>query len=223
MPRAKMLETVAAHRESHVTAHEALALLGALINDYVHSLAEETATIETGAAGNQSTNAANEALDSGAEEHTAHGPVSAGGSVSVAPDSLNATSDGDGAMNAESSNSSLVGTGTAKDPESLRSSLREQLKTTLSAFSVPLEMTDAEVLTELMPPEVALQSGTRAELLAEVHELRTQVGRVGRVRLSSISRAQLGPHALLALLRDSRLLPRGPIVAASGRGDCALC
>lgn len=223
MPRAKMLETVAAHRESHVTAHEALALLGALINDYVHSLAEETATIETGAAGNQSTNAANEALDSGAEEHTAHVQVSADGSVSVAPDSLNATSDGDGAMNAESSNSSLVGTGTAKDPESLRSSLREQLKTTLSAFSVPLEMTDAEVLTELMPPEVALQSGTRAELLAEVHELRTQLRDEAIARSVEDLRIRIALPNALTMFDGSATAPSiNDASALSGRSSLVL-
>eukprot|EP00962_Isochrysis_galbana_P053038 scaffold24502_cov62-Isochrysis_galbana.AAC.1 len=55
----------------------------------------------------------------------------------------------------------------AGDVASLQASVTEHLKTTLWAFSVPLEMSDGEVLSELMPVGLAVGAGTRAELLAD--------------------------------------------------------
>ena len=37
MPRERLLETVAAHRDSHTVAHEALARLGGVLKEWRHS------------------------------------------------------------------------------------------------------------------------------------------------------------------------------------------
>jgi len=57
----------------------------------------------------------------------------------------------------------------------LHAGVKQKLKETLAAFSVPLEMTDAEVLTELTPAELSPAAGLKAELLADVNELRTEL------------------------------------------------
>lgn len=225
MPRPKMLETVAAHRESHVAAHDALSQLSLAIEAYVQAVAAGRAlpaggggelpaggggAIPAGEGGVRVGGAA-AAGDGGSDQPsrvavTADGSMdSLGGGAQAAPGSTHSSAEAAPAATAAAAGAAAVaaagagdktgaeaslfrasdgpgdaiserGAISAGDVASLQASVTEQLKTTLWAFSVPLEMSDGEVLAELMPVGLAVGAGTRAELLADVHALRTQVG-----------------------------------------------
>ena len=160
MPRERVLNTVAAHRDSHRLAHEALARLGKVLGKFAKApLASVMAGGSAGAGAGAGAGAAAAAKDGGARKVE----VRAEGSVSE--------EDGEAAP--------LEGTGTGEETGEeeeeeeegadaglpLGERLLSGLNETLSLFAVPLEMTDDEVVHELL-------AGTSTEqLMPTAHRL----------------------------------------------------
>jgi hypothetical protein len=195
-----MLETVAAHRESHVVAHDALALLGEAIEAYVRAGGAAAIPVGGEAALPAGVEGGAGAAGVAAGEGAAGGAIPAGESDESALVAVNVNADGSvgggdvpeggSAQSSSPSSSAALQSGDGADPSAftvtapdeppftvtaLHAAVTQHLKTTLWAFSVPLEMSDEEVLAELVPAGLEVGAGTRAEMLADVHELRTQV------------------------------------------------
>ena len=121
-----MLETVAVHRESHVSAHAELAKLGELLSASFDGAKEAEEAKEAEA--EEAAEAAEEAKEADAAEAEAAAAAAAAAEAAEA------------GVEAEAG----AGWPLLGDEISL------QLKKTLAAFSVPIEMSDVEVMRELL-------------------------------------------------------------------------
>ena len=174
MPRERLLETVGTHRESHRVAHEALGRLGVVLEELV------TAKLRPPEGETPSDGDATVAVE-----------VEAGGEVANAAAEGVGGEGGDGAAGGEGDGEDGGGGSKGGDlgrdlgrplsiaeQQELEARLLEGLNETLSAFAIPLEMGDGEVVHEVLAgtsTERSMPSAHRAYLRQLVHDTRTTI------------------------------------------------
>ena len=153
MPRERLLSTVAAHRESHRVAHEALARLGTVLEQLgttkLSDLTNATTPDDTAAAaagGEEEAAAAKVEVDVGGKAEKFVDPEAGDDEVVEEEDAEDAAEFGVEAAVAEA----MAGDGDTGQPDvdvaALEKDLIEGLNETLSSFAIPLEMLDEEVV-----------------------------------------------------------------------------
>ena len=164
--RARMLKTVTAHRESHISAHAALAQLTSLLTEILdqHDANDAAeADADLGAADDDADATDDADADGDAAVAAEPAPAKPAEPAAAAPAAL--TADGEPLVFGNASLDAL---------------LHERLNATLAAFAVPIEMLDAEVLHELAAGATsaigrALPRALEAPLLKRVHATRTSL------------------------------------------------
>ena len=153
MPRERLLSTVAAHRESHRVAHEALARLGTVLEQLgttkLSDLTNATTPDDTAAAaagGEEEAAAEKVEVDVGGKAEKFVDPEAGDDEVVEEEDAEDAAEFGVEAAVAEA----MAGDGDTGQPDvdvaALEKDLIEGLNETLSSFAIPLEMLDEEVV-----------------------------------------------------------------------------
>ena len=170
MPRERLLSTVAAHRESHRVAHEALARLGTVLEQLgttkLSDLTNATTPDDTAAAaaGGEEEAAAAEKVevDVGGKAEKFVDPEAGDDEVVEEEDAEDAAEFGVEAAVAEA----MAGDGDTGQPDvdvaALEKDLIEGLNETLSSFAIPLEMLDEEVVRAAAKQQQHSSSSTAA-------------------------------------------------------------
>ena len=194
MPRERLLSTVAAHRESHRVAHEALARLGTVLQELQKTHLEgltgqvppTATTLEAEGAEKVAEQPTGEAVD--AESQVAD-EAEAGSETAATASSADAESDGIdvvGEAEAEGGEGGAGGAGGAavegaeagEAATPLVTRLAVVLNETLSAFAIPLDMEDSDVVHELLAgtaTERTMPRAHKAFLTQQVHETRALI------------------------------------------------